>query len=427
MNRMSHLLATLRKRWGFHYDAALLLALGLCSAFAVARHAAHTPEAAPVAAVERPGTAAVEAPATPSPRAAGKVALTEVWPRGARFERLAEIGRGKGVVFSPDFSVPENRRFYERLGFAYFEGADWRDVLAQVRAYNSAHPGRPIETLILEAHGTNGHGLKLQASGAPSAPRSYVSVGALQQQLAGAGVRLSVIAACNSGRLFRPEIYYTLNTRPGDPLFLPATRGVLNAEPGFRANESDVRVLYPAASHLEAANEGHWREFAPRTVALLGDNSDAAAARPGRAPAARFVVSDALIAMLLNDPGLRLTAEGYVTQKSAGASAAAESEGLMQRFIALVNEVAAREYDAAQGEGGRAGDDVAGSRAAQAPAATNGDGSRSNKKGRRFLNVCPSCCLLRPAEVSRRLPLGGAAPNGLRLVFAGPRRVLLSV
>jgi hypothetical protein len=366
MNGMSHLLAALRRRWGFHYDAALLLALGLCSAFAVARHAAHTRETAPpVAASERPAAADFEA-STPdnsgAPAAITATATTEVWPRGARFERLAEIGRGKGIVFSPDFSVPENRRFYERLGFAYFEGADWRDVLARVRAYNRTHPERPIETLILEAHGTNGHGLKLQAGDAPTAPRSYVSVGGLQQQLAGAGVRLSVIAACNSGRLFRPEIYYTLDTHPGDPLFLPATRGVVNAAPGFRATESDMRVLYPSASHLEAANEGYVREFAPRTVALLGGGPGAEkAVRLAGATDARFVVSDALIAMLLNDPGLKLTAEGYVTEKSARAFAAAESESLMQRFIALVNEVAAREYSDTHGEGGATGESVAGS------------------------------------------------------------------
>jgi hypothetical protein len=123
-----------------------------------------------------------------------------------------------------------------------------------------------------------------------------------------------------------------------------------------------MRVLYPAASHLEAANEGYVREFAPRTIALLGGGPGAEeAVRPAGATDARFVVSDALIAMLLNEPSLRLTAEGYVTEKSAGASSAAESESLMQRFIALVNEVAAREYGATHGEGGATGDSVAGS------------------------------------------------------------------
>jgi hypothetical protein len=345
---MTRFLAAIRKHWGFHYDAALLLALGLCSAFAVARHEAHTSEAPPLPVVETRTAPAVEAPAAVGFGAPASSAAPEVWPRGAQFGRLEEIGRGKGVVFSPDFAGPGNRRFYERLGFAYFEGADWRDVLAQVRAYNGARPGRPIETLILEAHGTNGNGLKLQAGGGPRAARSYVSVGGLQQRLAGAGVRLCVIAACNSGRLFRPEIYYALDTRPGDPLFLPATRGVVNAAPGFRATESDVRVLYPATSHLEAANEVYVREFAPLTATLLeGDAraSDGSVSRTG----ARFVVSDALIAMLLNDPRLGLTAGGYVAEKSGGAPSAAESERLVQQFLALVNQTAAREYEATRG------------------------------------------------------------------------------
>jgi hypothetical protein len=368
---MANFLSEVRKRWGFHYDAAILLALGLCGAFAVTRQSGQVPPAPqPAAGAERPASFAAGAPATDASRAPSANAQTEVWPRGARFERLAEIGRGKGIIFTPDFSAPANRRFYERLGFAYFEGADWRDVLAQVRAHNRAHPHRPVETLILEAHGTNGNGLKLQAGGGPRAPRSYVSVGGLQQQLAGTGVRLCVIAACNSGRLFRPEIYYTLDTQPGDPLFLPATRGVVNAEPGFRATERDVRVLYPATSHLEAANEGHLREFAPRTVALLeGGPVTAGAGGPPLAADARFVVSDALIGMLLNDPRLNLRGEGYLTEKSAGASAPTESERLVRRFIALVDEVAAREYDATGGGEVASGDGVAGSGAAKATAA----------------------------------------------------------
>src|SRR5215207_6254871 len=102
MNGMSHLLATVRKRWGFHYDAALLLALGLCSAFAVARHEAHTSEAPPPPVVETRAALAVETPDAVGFRPPSSSAAPEVWPRGARFGRLAEIGRGKGVVFSPD-------------------------------------------------------------------------------------------------------------------------------------------------------------------------------------------------------------------------------------------------------------------------------------------------------------------------------------
>jgi hypothetical protein len=339
-------MAAIRKRRVFLYGATLVSALLLCGVFALVRQARHVGRVPPDAALaERPKAVSVETQAA--------TATPEVASRGVRFERLAEIGRGMGVIFSPDFSAPANRRFYERLGFAYFEGADWRDVLAQVRAYNHAHPGRQIETLILEVHGTNGHGLKLQASSAPRVPRSYISVGGLQQQLAEAGLRLCVIAACNSGRLFRPEIYYTLNTRTGDPLFLPPTLGVVNAAPDFRATERDVRVVYPATSQLEAVSEGHLSEFAPRTVALL--NSDAKAGTTDNtkvAADARFVVSDTLLALLLNDPRLSLTADGYVAEMSAATSSPSESERLVQRFIALVNEVAAREHSAAHDGGG---------------------------------------------------------------------------
>jgi hypothetical protein len=343
---MTHFMAAIRKQRGLLYGATLVSALILCGVFALVRQVGHFGRVPPPAALaERSTAVSVETHAA--------TATPEVRPRSVRFERLAEIGRGIGVIFSPDFSAPANRRFYERLGFAYFEGADWRDLLAQVRAYNRAHPGRRIETLILEVHGTNGHGLKLQASSAPRVPRSYISVGGLQQQLADAGLRLCVIAACNSGRLFRPEIYYTLNTRTGDPLFLPATLGVVNAAPDFRATERDVRVVYPVTSRLEAANEGHLSEFAPLTVALLNGDPKARATDSTKVAAdARFVVSDTLLALLLNDPGLNLTADAYVTQMSAATSSPAESESLVQRFIALVDEAAAREYSAAHNGGG---------------------------------------------------------------------------
>jgi hypothetical protein len=86
---------------------------------------------------------------------------------------------------------------------------------------------------------------------------------------------------------------------------------------------------------------------------LLDGGARAAVGSAGLA-GARFVVSDAFIAMLLNDPRLGLTAGGYVTDKSGGASAAAESERLVQQFIALVNQTAAREYDATRDAAGDA-------------------------------------------------------------------------
>src|SRR5829696_6190080 len=102
---MSNFLVALRKRWGFHYDAAILLALSLCGAFAVARQSGQAlPVLPPVAGAERPASVAAGAPAATTARASSATASSEVWPRGVRFERLADIGRGKGVVFTPDFS-----------------------------------------------------------------------------------------------------------------------------------------------------------------------------------------------------------------------------------------------------------------------------------------------------------------------------------
>ena len=88
-----------------------------------------------------------------------------------------EIGRGIGVVFSPDLSVPDNCRFYQSLGFACFQGADWEVILDDVHRYNVLYPERRIFTLVLETHGTNGNGLKLQTSYDPAAdPRAIESL-----------------------------------------------------------------------------------------------------------------------------------------------------------------------------------------------------------------------------------------------------------
>ena len=83
--------------------------------------------------------------------------LGSAWPAPSP-ARIADIGRGIGVVFSPDLSVRDNCRFYESLGFACFQSADWGAVLDGIFAYNHAHPDTRITTLVLETHGTNGNG-----------------------------------------------------------------------------------------------------------------------------------------------------------------------------------------------------------------------------------------------------------------------------
>jgi hypothetical protein len=276
------------------------------------------------------------------------ILLSEIWPGGGGGERLSEIGRGKGIVFSPDLSVPSNRKFYERLGFAYFEDADWLAVLRQIRDHNQSQPDKRIEVLILESHGTNGHGLKLQAGHAPKDARSYLSVGALRERLEGTGVRLSVITACNAGRLFRPHIYKRLDTRTGDPLFLPATLGVVNASPDFDPATSALRVVYPSKSSLETTNEGDTSELSPAAQeALLAPEASERQSVPGEARAAahfRFVVSDILAQMLLGDARLQLNIGGYVTRKSKDNFTDGESEALFQKFLDYLDEAARREY-----------------------------------------------------------------------------------
>src|SRR3569832_3029813 len=61
--------------------------------------------------------------------------LAKAWPYDTK-AKLADVGRGVGIVFSPDLSVPGNCRFYQSLGFACFEDADWDAVLNGVRTYN---------------------------------------------------------------------------------------------------------------------------------------------------------------------------------------------------------------------------------------------------------------------------------------------------
>src|SRR5437870_5632503 len=113
--------------------------------------------------------------------------LSFIWPDPPA-ARIDQIGHGIGVVFSPDLSVSDNCRFYQALGFACFQDADWSRVLDGVHRYNVLYPESRIYTLVLETHGTNGNGLKLQSSYAPTADRSYIAVGALQERLEPDGI-----------------------------------------------------------------------------------------------------------------------------------------------------------------------------------------------------------------------------------------------
>jgi hypothetical protein len=340
---------TQRSARGFLLAVLLLLSLALLFISANARQhsRADRPEIRQTAAVSPTASAALE-----------------VWPAGHEFQRLTDIGRGKGVVFSPDFSAPGNREFYEKLGFAYFEDARWLNVIEQLRRHNAVSDDK-VETLILETHGTNGNGLKLQQSEAPRAPRSYISVGALQERLEAIGVRLCVIAACNSARLFRPQIYRRLNPRPGDPLFLPPTAGIINSSAGFKPSQSHVVMARRAASNIDSTSEGDSSELSPVAQGLLGLRGDAAtpaAATTDARRVIRFVVSNTFIQLLLHDPPLQLTATGYAERKSHEEMADAESNILFEKFVRFINRVAERQHQAQQQASPPAQADAAGGR-----------------------------------------------------------------
>jgi hypothetical protein len=171
----------------------------------------------------------------------------------------------------------------------------------------------------------------------------------LQERLEAAGVRTCIVAACNAGRLFRPEIYYVLDAAPGDPLFEPATLGIINSSAPPDRQQSGVLMARREDSEVEITNEGRTSEFSTVTQTLLGLNrAPTTQARPGAAGQGarvlRFVVSNMLIQLVTNDPAPRLTT-GYVRNKSSYEYSDQESELLFQRFLQFVNGVAEREYE----------------------------------------------------------------------------------
>jgi hypothetical protein len=266
------------------------------------------------------------------------VLLARAWPY-APYARLTELGSGVAVVFSPDLSVPGNCRFYRSLGFACFANADWSAVLDGIHEHNVEDPERAIRTVILETHGTNGNGLKLQESHDPAAVRSYISVGALQERLQPDGVRFIVISACNSGRLLRPAIYNTLNPGNGDKLFLPATCGIINASDDFDPTQSSVTVITPASSHIEMTLVGSVKELAPATRRLVLRSAAAA----GLAAPKEFAMSDLMMQMLTHDRELQLRVGGGVDALSRSMTADDVSEALFARVVRRMNELGRRE------------------------------------------------------------------------------------
>jgi hypothetical protein len=242
---------------------------------------------------------------------------------------LEEIGKGTAVVFSPDLARPANAKFYRGLGFFYIETADWLEAIEQILAYNQEGAGQPIQTVIMETHGNQGHGLKLQTGKDPGENRSYISLGAIQELLAGSGVRHCILTACNSGRLLRPSIYYKLDQTE----LLPASYGVINASPGYDAKTSDVRLLRRRESKLEMVNTVLVSELPGSVRDYLGLND----------LQIHFVLSDLFMQYVLRDPRMHLTDIGYTNRFSKDAPTPNQSENLISKFLSVLDQVAANQ------------------------------------------------------------------------------------
>lgn len=255
------------------------------------------------------------------------------WRTLGEVGRLKEIGEGIAVIFSPDLAVPGNREFYERLGFLYIETPSWNEALHELDAGMEAGA---IRLAVIETHGTNGHGLKVQLGSEPGAARSYISIGGLQERLEESLIPAAVISACNSGRLYRPGIYEALKPVEDEPLFLPATLGIVDATRNFDRQTSSVLMLRRKQSNLETLMEGQLREFAPATRKKLTEGGR-------RADGSRFIVSTMLLQMLLGDEGLELTSEGFEDRISGGDFTREEREAIFSRFLTAMHEVALRE------------------------------------------------------------------------------------
>lgn len=264
--------------------------------------------------------------------------LARAWP-AAPYAGIEHIGTGVGIIFSPDLSVSGNCAFYRTLGFACFESADWLQILGDIHSWNMEHPGNRIRTLILETHGTNGHGLRVQKGKKPDDDRSYISVGALQEWVEPVGVKHIIISACNSGRLLRPEIYLKLNRDPGDPLFLPPTLGVIDATDSFDPSRTKVTVITPASSHIENTLVGSLRELSPPARKAV----TAAAKERGIKLPKQFAISEMLIMMMLRDPELQLHASDYTEELSKEQTSPEVSERIFKSFVTHLDTIAGRD------------------------------------------------------------------------------------
>jgi hypothetical protein len=262
-----------------------------------------------------------------SPARAQEAAQPDV---SASAARLKKLGERRAIVFSPDFAASGNQRFYEGLGFLYLESADWRWVLKEIKRVNRSRKEDSIREIFFETHGSNGNGLKLQRSQVRTAPRSYISLGALQENLGAAGVERAILAACNTGRLYRPEIYRKLDMSVKDPTVLPATLGVINASPKFDPSKSSVELVRRTDSRLEQTSEGQYHEL-PESVRLALDLPSSSTP---------FTVSNMFIQTIVKDDRLRLTSTGFVRKVSKETESEPDNEAIFQSFLKFLDDLA---------------------------------------------------------------------------------------
>jgi len=244
--------------------------------------------------------------------------------------RLKKLGERRAIVFSPDFAASGNRQLYEGLGFVYLESADWRWVLKEIMRVNGSRIEGSIREIFFETHGSNGNGLKLQRSQLRSAPRSYISLGALQEHLSAAGVERAILGACNTGRLYRPEIYKRLDMSVKDPTVLPATLGVVNASPKFDPSRSHVELIRRTDSRLEQTSEGKYQEL-PASVRRALDLP--ASTKP-------FTVSNMFIQTIVKDDRLQVTSRGFVRKISKDTESEPDNEAIFQSFLKFLDDIA---------------------------------------------------------------------------------------
>ncbi len=244
--------------------------------------------------------------------------------------RLKKLGERRAIVFSPDFAASGNRQLYEGLGFVYLESADWRWVLKEIMRVNRSRTEGSIREIFFETHGSNGNGLKLQRSQLRTAPRSYISLGALQEHLSAAGVERAILGACNTGRLYRPEIYKRLDMSVKDPTVLPATLGVVNASPKFDPSRSLVELVRRTDSRLEQTSEGKYQEL-PASVRQALDLT--ASTKP-------FTVSNMFIQTIVKDDRLQVTSRGFVRKISKDTESEPDNEAIFQSFLKFLDDIA---------------------------------------------------------------------------------------